>query len=181
MLTLTVPPNEMWDSVKQEFVNFKGETLFLEHSLLSVSKWESEFCKPFLSKTEKSIEEMRAYIKCMTLNKSVDPQTYKMLTNDNFSAVMKYIDSPMSAVKFKEQPGKGPMSRETITSELIYYWLVALQIPFQCEKWHLNRLFTLVRICSIKNKPATKRSKSELARERTALNKERKARLHTTG
>lgn len=180
MLTITVPPNEMWDSVNQEFVNFKGETLFLEHSLLSVSKWESEFCKPFLSKTEKTTEEMRAYVRYMTLNKSVDPQTYKMLTIDNFKTITKYIDAPMSAVKFKDN-GKGPTSRETITSELIYYWLVALQIPFQCEKWHLNRLLNLVRICNIKNKPASKKSKSELARQRTALNAERRARLHTTG
>ena len=180
MLTLVIPPSEWWNPKKNEFITYKGETLYMEHSLVSISKWEAEYCKPFLSKQEKTVDEIRAYARCMTINKTVDPLTFNSLTAENLKQINDYIDAPMSAVKFKKG-NEGPPSRETITSELIYYWMVALNIPFSCEKWHLARLMNLIRICNIKNKPSKKRSNSELTRQRTALNAERKARLHTTG
>lgn len=181
MLTVVVPACELWDSAKQEFTPFGGETLYLEHSLVSISKWEAETNKPFLSRDKKTEADVRNYARCMTINKNVAENTYAMLTPQNLKAIAEYIDAPMSAVRFKKNTNEGPPSRETITSELIYYWMVALNIPFSCEKWHLNRLMNLIRICNIKNKPAKKRSSSELLRERSALNAQRKAKLHTSG
>lgn len=180
MLELSIPPHEMWDEKKQEFIEFKGAELVLEHSLVSISKWESEFCKPFLSKNGKTEAELRAYVRCMTINKGVDSWVYKLLTPEQLNKVMEYIDAPMSAVKFKKDKGGRP-SRETITSELIYYWMIACNIPSAYEKWHLNRLMNLIKICNIKNTPPKKRSKSEILSQQAALNAERRARLHTTG
>ena len=152
MIRITIPKSESWDEVKQEFVSVKEQTLQLEHSLVSLSKWESKWCKPFFSKQEKTYEETMDYIKCMTLTQNVDPNVYLHLTEANITQINKYIEAPMTATTFYEDKN-GAKSREIITSELIYYWMIALNIPFECQKWHINRLLTLIRVCIIKNAP----------------------------
>lgn len=182
MLDITIPATEAWDEANQEFVYTKEQTLRLEHSLVSLSKWESKWCKPFLTKKEKSSEETLDYIKCMTLTKNVDPNVYNCLTNFNISQINEYIDAPMTATYFLEdRESKGKLNREQITAELIYYWMIALNIPFECQKWHLNRLLTLIRVCNIKSQPPKKRSRNEIMRQNAALNAARKKQLKTRG
>ena len=180
MLQITVQYDEMWDEEKQVFVTPKETKLQLEHSLVSISKWESKWQKAFLGKQPKTLAETIDYIKCMTLTQNVDPAVYLHLTRDQIKTIKAYIDSPMSATRISEGP-KSSHNGETVTSELIYYWMTALNIPFECQKWHLNRLLTLIRICSIKSQPPKKRSKADIMRQNHALNEARKARLHTSG
>ena len=181
MLTITVPISpEGWDETKQEFVEPKSQILQLEHSLISLSKWESKWQKPFYSKKEMTDEEALDYIKCMTLNKTVDPDVYNHLTRENIDDVMKYIGNPMTATTFRKDD-KRQINREIITSELIYYWMIASNIPFECQKWHLNRLITLIRICSIKNSPPKKMNKREIMSRNTALNAARRKQMNTKG
>ena len=181
MLTINIPiSSEGWDEVKQEFVDPKTQTLQLEHSLVSLSKWESKWQKPFYSKKEISDEETLDYIKCMTLNKNVDPDVYNHLTPENVKAVTDYIANPMTATTFGGND-KGQSNREVITSELIYYWMIASNIPFECQKWHLNRLITLIRVCSIKNTPPKKRSKRDIMSHNAALNASRRQQMNTKG
>ena len=181
MLTITVPISpEGWDETKQEFIEPKSQILQLEHSLISLSKWESKWQKPFYSKKEMTDEEALDYIKCMTLNKTVDPDVYNHLTRENIDDVMKYIGNPMTATTFRKDD-KNNNSREVITSELIYYWMIASNIPFECQKWHLNRLITLIRVCSIKNTPPKKMSKREIMSRNAALNAARRKQLNSKG
>lgn len=181
MLQITIPSRELWDESRDEFVITKEQTLQLEHSLISISKWESKWQKAFLTKQEKTLEESIDYIKCMTLNQNIDPSVYNYLTNDNIRQINAYIDSPMTATYFSEEKsGKGGHG-EQITSELIYYWMIALQIPFECQKWHLNRLLTLVRVCNIKNQPPKKRSRREIMSRNAALNAARRKQMNTRG
>lgn len=179
MLLVTVPANELFDEQKSEFISVKTTTLQLEHSLLSLSKWESKWCKPFLGREDKTVEEITDYVRCMTINPGVDQNVYRCLTNENIDVIRKYIDSPMTATTFSDKNSKP--SREIVTSELIYYWMISSKIPFECQKWHLNRLLTLIRVCTIKNTPGTKMSKSELIDRNTQLNKMRRAALGSKG
>lgn len=180
MLQITISSNEFWDERTQEFIKPKERTLQLEHSLVSLSKWESKWCKPFLTKEEKTYEETIDYIKCMTLTQNVSPDTYLYLSSKNIKEINEYIDAPMTATTFRGTPG-GWMSREQITAELIYYWMIALNIPFECQKWHLNRLLTLIRVCDIKNAPPKKRSAKELREQYAAINAENRKRFNTKG
>lgn len=180
MLQLVIKPREEWNETTQEFVYTKGQTLQLEHSLVSISKWEAKWCKPFLSKEQKTYEETIDYIRCMTLTQNVDPNIYSLLSRENVDKVNKYIDAPMTATKIPDN-SSGPKSRETITSELIYYWMISYQIPFECQKWHLNRLLTLIRVCGYKNAPAKKHSKRDLMSRNAALNAARRQQLNTKG
>ena len=181
MLTLRIPiSQEGWDEEKQEFVEPRCQTLQLEHSLVSLSKWESKWHKPFYSKKEMTDEEALDYIKCMTLSKNVDPDVYKHITRENVKEVMDYIENPMTATTFGKND-KGQVNKEVITSELIYYWMIASNIPFECQKWHLNRLITLIRVCSIKNTPPKKRSKREIMSRNAALNAARRQQMNTSG
>jgi hypothetical protein len=180
MLKITIPAVEMWDECKNEFVSTKEQTLVLEHSLVSLSKWERKWCKPFLSKDKKTTAETIDYIKCMTLTQNVDPDVYNYITNDILIQVNNYIEAPMTATWFSEDK-TAKKSREQITAELIYYWMIALGIPFECQKWHLNSLFTLIRVCSIKNRPPKKMKKKDLMSRNARLNAERKKRLNTKG
>lgn len=180
MLQITIPAVEQWDEVNQEFVNLKEQTLQLEHSLVSISKWESKWNKAFLSSKEKSVEETIDYVRCMTLTKNVKPEIYNFLTADNLSEINRYIDAPMTATYFMEDESKSG-GRETITSELIYYWMIALNIPFECQKWHLNRLLTLVKVCNIKNAPPKCKSKQDIMRRNAKLNAERRKKMHSKG
>lgn len=181
MLRITVPAVESWDERNNEFViTFEGQTLQLEHSLVSLSKWESKWCKPFLGKGEKTEEEVLDYIKCMTITQNVKPDTYNYLTRDNIAQINKYIDAPMTATTFSED-NQSKAGREIITSEIIYYWMIALNIPPEYQKWHLNRLLTLIKVCSIKNAPPKKRSKGDIMRRNAALNASRRQQLNTRG
>lgn len=180
MLYITIPATECWDESKEEFITTKEQTLQLEHSLVSVSKWESKWNKAFLSKKEKTTEEIFDYIKCMTLTQNVKPEVYASLTQANIEEIQQYISAPMTATTFHDDKSKKG-SNETVTSELIYYWMVALNIPFECQKWHLNRLLTLVRVCNIKNQPPKKMSKNQVASRNAALNAARRKQLNTRG
>lgn len=181
MLTIKVPISpEGWDEVKQEFVEPKCQTLQLEHSLVSLSKWESKWKKPFYAKKEMSAEETLDYIRCMTLTKNVDPDVYNHLTRENVKEVMAYIGDPMTATTFNDS-NKSAVNRETITSELIYYWMISSNIPFECQKWHLNRLITLIRVCGIKSTPPKKRSKRDIMSRNAALNASRRKQMNTKG
>lgn len=182
MFQLEVPISpEGWDEVKEEFVSAKTITLQLEHSLVSLSKWESKWHKPFLSNTNMTSEESLDYIRCMTITKNVNPEVYRNLTKANVDAVIEYINNPMTATTFSNLK-KEKTNNEVVTSELIYYWMTAYNIPFdECQKWHLNRLLTLIRICGIKNAPPKKQSKGEIMRNNAALNAARRARLNSRG
>ena len=181
MLRIEIPISpEGWDEEKQEFVEPKVKVLQLEHSLVSLSKWESKWCKSFLSKKDKTYEETLDYIKCMTITQNVDPDVYNHLTRENIIQVNKYIESPMTATFFSDDK-TGKVNREVITSELIYYWMIALNIPFECQKWHLNRLLTLIKVCNIKNSPPKKRSRKELMSRNAALNAARRQQMNSKG
>ena len=183
MLEITVPACELWDEAKQEFIYTQQQTLQLEHSLVSLSKWESKWCKPFLTKKEKTYEETIDYIKCMTLTKNVKPEVYIGLSNENIQAINKYIEAPMTATTFSDtKTGRaGGGSGELITAELVYYWMIALQIPFECQKWHLNKLLTLVKVCNIKNQPPKKMGRRALLNRNHALNEARRQQYNTNG
>lgn len=180
MLRIIIPASEMWDDSKQEFVYTEEQTLDFEHSLISLSKWESKYCKPFLSKIEKTTAEVMDYIKFMTLTEGVKPEVYDRLTDANLRDINAYINAQQTATTFYDDKGaKG--KNETVTSELIYYWMFSFNIPMDCENWHLNRLITLIRVFNIKNAPPKKQSKSDIMRRNAALNAERRARLNSKG
>ena len=180
MLELTIPRTDLWDERNQRFIPVKEQKLRLEHSLVSLSKWESKWCKVFLSKEQKTYEETIDYMRCMTLTQNVDPLVYRCITNSHIDAVNTYIEAPMTASTVKEEKG-GPINRQQITSELIYYWMTAYHIPFECQKWHFNRLMTLIRVCEEKNKPPKKMSKKEIMARNNRLNDERRKKLGTKG
>lgn len=181
MLRIVVPiSSEGWDEEKEEFVSAEEQILDMEHSLVSLSKWESKWCKPFLSANDKTDEEIMDYIKFMTVTQDVDDDVYSHLTVDNFNKINEYINAPMTATTFFEDKN-GKKTREVITSELIYYWMVALQIPFECQYWHLNRLLTLVRVCNIKNEPPKKMSKRDIMSRNASLNAARRKQFNTKG
>lgn len=180
MLQITIPGAEYFDDAKQEFVYEKEQTLQLEHSLVSLSKWESKWKKAFLSGKDKSYEETLDYIKCMTITKNVNPSVYSRLTNENLEQINSYISDPMTATYFPKDETK-KNSREVVTSELIYYWMIAMNVPPEYQKWHLNRLLSLIRVCEIKNAPPKKMGRKELMSRNAVLNAARRKRLNTRG
>lgn len=179
MLTLHIAMREYWDEQKEEFVYQDKKTIQLEHSLVSLSKWEAKWHKPFLTKEPKSPEEILDYIRFMTITQNVKPDLYGRLTPEHYRQINEYIDDPMTATWFGKE--KSRIGREQVTAELIYYWMIALNIPFECQKWHLNRLLTLIKVCNIKQQPDKKMSKREILANNAALNAARRAKLHTKG
>lgn len=178
MLRLVIPMSpEEWDENKEEFVSGKTQVLQLEHSLVSISKWESEWRKSFLNTRNKTPEETISYVKCMTVNSNVDPEVYSRLTREHFQAINDYINHPMTATTFREDKNRRP-NRQIVTAELIYYWMTVSNIPFDREKWHINRLLTLIRVCNEENAPKKKRSQREIIAEQAALNAARRQKLN---
>jgi hypothetical protein len=180
MLVLNIQGDEYIDDKTQEFRRGKGWTIVLEHSLVSLAKWEAKWCKPFLTQAEKTAEEIIDYVKCMTLTQNVDPKAYEHLENEHFEQINAYINAPMTATWFSKEKKSG-RNREQVTAELIYYWMIAHNIPFECQKWHLNRLMTLIKVCNIKGQPQKKMSKREIFARNTALNAARRKQLGTKG
>lgn len=181
MLRITVPEQELWDEVNEKLIRTKEQTLTLEHSLVSVSKWESKWHKPFLEENGKmSAEETLDYVRCMTLTQNVDPIVYMGLTPKNISEIGDYISAPMTATVINE-PFRGRAQRERLTNELLYYYMTEFNIPFECQKWHLNRLLTLIRVCSVKRSPKRKMSRSEIMRQNAAINSARRKKFKTKG
>lgn len=180
MLTVTIPEREIFDPVTSTFYAVKAQRLSLEHSLVSISKWESKWHKPFLSDKQKTQEEVIDYIACMTLTQNVDPRVYLCIPDDVMVRINEYIENPMTATWFKEEKTRA-RSREAITSELIYYWMIQAGIPFECQKWHLNRLITLIRVCAKKSEKPKKMSRRKTADEWSALNAARRAKFNTRG
>lgn len=181
MLRITVPAREYYDEEKEEFFTIKEQTLVMEHSLISLSKWEAKWKKPYISKDKKTAQETLDYLKCMTVGPVPDDIVYRSLTKENIQEITDYINDPMTATTITEMKRPG-VRRETITSEIIYYWMIAQNIPTEYEKWHLNRLLTLIKVCSIKNNPDKKKmSRSEIARQNQALNAARRAKYKTRG
>jgi hypothetical protein len=187
MLKITVPDIDLFDPETNLFHSKKGATIALEHSLVSVSKWESKWKIPFLSSgagpsTKRNLtpEQLLDYIRFMTLTQNVDPDIYQMLTKENFQEILKYIEDPMTATTINPRQGKRGQNR-VVTSELIYYWMTALNIPFECQKWHLNRLLTLIQVASIEQEPPKKMDPKSVMRQNHSLNAARRAKHHTRG
>ena len=176
MLTLKIPEKRLWDEAREEFLYTKGATLNLEHSLVSISKWEMKWTKPFLG-SERTREETIDYIRCMTISQNVDPEVYQYIDNATIVTVNNYINDSMTATWFSNKNGQNGQKGgrpQVITSEIIYYWMIQLGIPFECQKWHLNRLLTLVRVCEQKSAPKKKMSKKDIYRQNAALNAQRR-------
>lgn len=181
MLTVVIPEAEGFDERNSMFIYYKEQKLTLEHSLVSIAKWESKWNRPFLN-TEKSSEETIDYIRCMTLTQNVPDDVYYRIPPDVIDKITKYIDAPMTATTFSDFDNDDRRrNREVVTSELIYYWMIAEQVPFECQKWHINRLLTLLRVCSIKNAPPKKMGKNKIAKKYAELNEMRKRKFNTRG
>ncbi len=180
MLQVVIPEQEFFDEKTQEFINTKNEILQLEHSLVSISKWESSWCKPFLGKSDKTNKEILDYVQCMTINQNVSKDIYNNIPDSIFDTITEYINAPMTATWFNDQPN-AKSNKEVITSEIIYYWMIAQSIPMECQKWHLNRLLTLIRVCNLKNQPPKKMGKKDMLSNRRALNESRRSQFNTKG
>jgi len=180
MLRLIIEGDEVFNEEDSTFESFDGLVIDLEHSLVSLSKWESKYQKPFLSSEQKTTEEVFGYLQAMIVTPDTDPDAIYRCSQADITRIQEYIDSSQSATTFGSMPERrGP--GEVITSELIYYWMVGFNIPFECQHWHLNRLFSLIRICNIKNSKPTKMSRHEEAQRRAELNAKRRAELGTSG
>lgn len=182
MLTINIPAIEMFDDATNQFINIKEQTLELEHSLVSLSKWESKWHKPFISKTEKTLEETLDYIKCMTLTPNVDPNVYQWMAYNNsiVNQINAYIDDSQTASIINDT-NKGKNTGEFITSETFYFWMISLQIPVECQYWHLNRLIALIKFCSAKNAPKKKMSRNEILSQNAKLNAARRKAANSKG
>lgn len=183
MFTISVPTEESYDQENGKFVPSGFVALDLEHSLVSLSKWEAKFEKPFLATEEKTTEESIWYIKAMCLTPNVPDEVFLKLSKENIDAVAGYINAKMTATTITDLSPRRRRGQEIITAEIIYYWMVALQIPFECQYWHLNRLITLVRVCNLKNAPdkSNQMDRRSAAQQQRALNAERRAAARTRG
>ena len=181
MLQITIKEQELFNNDTNEFIAIKPTTIQLEHSLVSVSKWEAKWHKPFLTDDQNTNEEIVDYIRCMTITQNVNPNTYYGVSSEQIKQIRDYISDPMTATTFKELPNKGKAKKQIITSEVIYYQMIALNIPMECQKWHLNRLMTLIRVCAIKNQPEKKMKSGDITRQYADLNAARRAAMHSKG
>lgn len=186
MLQITIPDTEaeeFWDELNNQFVLVpasKGATIQLEHSLIAVAKWEAKWHKSFTSTKEKTSDEFLDYIRCMTLTKNVDPEVYNHITTENLAQINAYIQDPMTATTVRRKPGKGP-SRKIITAEQIYSWMIDCEIPFECAKWHLNRLLTFIEVRNAQADPGKKMSPKSILKNNASLNAARRSAMHSKG
>ena len=180
MLRITVPGGEMFDEERNKFIVVKGQTIELEHSLISISKWESKWKKAFLSRTPRTEDEIRDYVRCMTMTPGVKPDLYYCLTPENFREIQEYIDDTHSATVFRGEKNQIKGTPKPRTSEQLYGAMVLLGIPFECQKWHLNRLLNLIHECEILN-GGGKMSRKDSARYMSQMNAARRAKHHTRG
>ncbi len=180
MLQIVIPEREFFDQEKQEFRYLKAQRLTLEHSLISISKWESKWKKPFLDKADKTPEESADYIRCMTIGKEADPEALQWIPPNIYAQINDYISDSMTATWFNERNRK-PGGGQVVTSELIYYWMIAFHIPLECEKWHLNRLLTLIKVCEVKSAPPKKMKRRDIYARNAALNAARKQKMAANG
>lgn len=180
MLEIVIKTPEKYDSKNNLFIEPKEQLFQLEHSLISLQKWESKWNKPFLSKGDKTFEETIDYIRCMTINKNVDFSILYEISNENIQQINEYIDAPMTATTISTGRNNKP-NREIITAEIIYYWMITLQIPVEFRKWHLNQLLTLIKVCNIKNSPPKKMSKQEIFARNRAMNEANRKRFNSKG
>lgn len=189
MLEIHVSEGEFYDEHAEEFVTIgKAQVLQMEHSLISIAKWEEKWAIPYFSDShKKTTEQLFDYLRCMTINKNVDPRVFNYLGNDNINKINEYIEAKHTATWFSSDEKKkfiqnGGRKSDVITSEIFYYWMIALQIPFECEKWHINRLITLIRVCQEKSESSNKKmSKADILKRNRSLNAARRAALHTKG
>lgn len=183
MLIITVPEQKLFNEKSETFLQTKETKLRLEHSLISLRKWEAKWHKPFLGKDEKTTEEITDYISCMCLDSNVDPNVFKYMPMILIQEIITYIENPMTATWFNENKtiGAASNSREIVTAEIIYYWMITLSVPVEFEKWHLNQLLTLIKVVNIKNGGKKKMSKKDAAKQRQLLNAQRRAKYHTRG
>lgn len=180
MLTIETKTT-LWDEELEEFKELTISTLDFEHSLASLSKWESKWETPFLSNEEKSSEQVYDYLFCMCLTPGVTREQVLGLSGDKFKEINDYIESQQTATTFAELPNRRS-SGERVTAELIYYWMVAFQIPWEAQYWHLNRLLALIRVCNSKqNGKQHKMSKHEIAQRNRELNEQRRQQYATRG
>ena len=182
MLQLKISSSRWFDEAREEFVIYPATSLKLEHSLISVQRWEAKWHKSFLNAKELTQEEVMDYVRCMSLDQNVDPSVFARLTSADVEKIKAYIADPMSATTFSSYQKNTP-SRQIITAEIIYYWMTSFNIPFECAKWHLNQLLTLIRVCGIKGNPGgkIKGNSRELGKQRAALNKARRAKNGSLG
>jgi len=181
MLTIEIPDKEVYDEKENVFFTIKGRTIVLEHSLVSLAKWESKWGKPFLTREGHSRAETIDYIKFMTITQNIPPEVFQNLTQDVLAKINAYIEDPQTATTFSQKEKQKGINRDIITAEIIYYWMIALNIPFECQKWHLNRLLTLINVCNIKSQPSKKMTRQELLARNRALNAQRRAQLNSRG
>lgn len=179
MFEITIPESDYYDEAQERFVTSKKQTLKLEHSLVSLSKWESKWKKPFLSDKPKTWEETIDYVRCMTITQNVNPDAYYAIDESGLKKIQEYINDSMTATWFRKDSNRP--SRRIITSEVIYSQMITLGIPVDFEKWHLNRLMTLIRVCSEENAPKKKMGKKEILQQNRALNNARRKQHHTRG
>ena len=174
MLILKLPNQEYFDQSTNTFVYTPACTLKLEHSLVSISKWESKWKKPFLKDEQKTPAEFLDYIRCMTINSDVPDEVYQLMGHENLKKIQDYIMDPATATTITDRQQRSGARQQIVTSELIYYWMLSNGIPFECEKWRLNRLITLIRICNAKGNPQ-QMSRQEIYAMNAALNGARRA------
>lgn len=183
MLEIDIPEQELWDEENEIFIRVPKASLKLEHSLLSLKNWEAKWHKAFLKDDKKTLEEIRDYIRCMTINKVPDDFVYDFIPVTIIKDIIDYIKDPHTATWFSDRSLESLKGhrKEVITAEVIYYWMVELNIPIECQKWHLNQLITLIKVINLKNVPKKKMSPKEAAMERAALNAKRRAQYKTKG
>lgn len=178
MLQLSLPACTLFDERTEEFIDCPAVHLKLEHSLISIQRWESKWHKSYLSSKGLTHDEILDYIRCMSLDPNIDPSVIRRLTSAQYAQIRQYIEDPMTATTFHNDKGKG--RNMTITAEIVYYWMTSFGIPFECAKWHINQLLTLIQVCGIKNNPKKGKTRQS-AKSRADLNKARRARLGTSG
>lgn len=179
-IKIRIPQQELFNEETNEFFTVKETNLTLEHSLVSISKWESKWHIPYLSNNEKTPEQVIDYLRCMTITQNVNPEIYNYIPMDEVIRIKEYIEDPMTATTITKQEGKG-RSRKVLTSELIYFYMFSYNIPIDMEKWHLNRLLMLIDVFNEENKPKKKMSKQQVMSRNASLNAARRAQLNSLG